>query len=547
MTRFSMSTSKNRQIDECSCGNFINFYEKYLEYSLNVINFAAKLDYIFCAMPIPQHILSVKRPKNTIVTCYGKNKDHYAVRQRVGCRYDEGRHLPKNGPTIGHIIGGKYVPIEASVPTVSMCDVDLKDWANVSLCDKLFQDVLRDLKKVYNESDALKFYSIAILRVCNPGIKDCELKEAYDDSFLSETYPGVALSRNTVCEFLNNAGKTCSHIVRFMRLRTEAVNMSHHLLVDGTLKTDTSKVNSLSDFSRKARLKGTRDISVLYAFDLEACEPACSKCYPGNMLDVTAYESFISENHITKGIIVSDKGFPSSAAEAQFKANPDLHYLNPLKRNAKLIERYDMLTFTGVLPTNSNVTYRKEKCKGSKKWLYSFRDAALAAKEEQDWLKNAKKDDTYSAEALADKQKSFGTIVLESDCDLSIENAYAAYDERWEIEVVMRYYKSACQFDDTRVQDDYSVIGSEFCDFLATVLTFRLIKAFDGEQLLEKHTYKKVMATLKRAKKIRIDGKEWQLIKVAPSVAEIIQKLGLLSLPKAEPKKRGRKPKPKSV
>jgi len=55
------------------------------------------------------------------------------------------------------------------------------------------------------------------------------------------------------------------------------------------------------------------------------------------------------------------------------------------------------------------------------------------------------------------------------------------------------------------------------------------------------------MATLKRAKKIRIVGKEWQLIKVAPSVTEIIQKLGLLTSPKAEPKKRGRKPKPKSV
>ena len=498
-------------------------------------------------MPIPRHILNVERPKNTVVICYGKNKDHYAVRQRIGCKYVDGRHLPENGPTIGHIVGGKYIPKEETMPTVSMCDVDMKDWANVTLCDRLLQDVLADLKKVYNENDALKFYCIAILRVCNPGIKDCELTEAYDDSFLSETYPGVALSRNTVCEFLNNAGKACSRVVKFMRLRTEAVNMSHHLLVDGTLKTDTSKVNSLSDFSRKARLKGTRDISVLYAFDLEAREPVCSKCYPGNMLDVTAYESFISENHITKGIIVSDKGFPSSAAEAQFKANPDLHYLNPLKRNAKLIERYDMLTFTEMLPSNSNVTCRKEKCKGTKKWLYSFRDAALAAKEEQDWLKNAKKDGTYSAEVLAEKQRSFGTIVLESDCDLSLENAYAAYAERWEIEVVMRFYKSACQFDDTRVQDDYSVIGAEFCDFLATVLTFRLIKAFDAVKLLEKNTYKKVMASLKRAKKIRIEDKNWQLIKVAPAVIEIMQKLTLLTKTQKEPKKRGRKPKQKEV
>ena len=43
--------------------------------------------------------------------------------------------------------------------------------------------------------------SLAILRVCYPGIKDYELKEQYDNCFLSELYPGVALSRNTVSDF----------------------------------------------------------------------------------------------------------------------------------------------------------------------------------------------------------------------------------------------------------------------------------------------------------------------------------------------------------
>lgn len=499
-------------------------------------------------MPIPKHILDVERPKNTVVICYGKNKDRYAVRQRVGCKYVDGRHLPENGPTVGHIVDGKYVPKEKPIPTVSMCNVDLKEWANATLCDNVSKDLLEDLMLTYNEEDAKRFYCISALRVCNPGIKDYELKEAYEDSFLSEMYPGVSLSRNTVCKFFNDAGKACSRIVKFMQLRAGKVKMSHHLLLDGTLKTDTSRVNSLSDFSRKARLKGTRDISVLYAFDLEDREPICSKCFPGNMLDVTAYEAFISENHITKGIIIADKGFPSSAAEQQFKANPDLHYMNPLRRNAKLIQRYDMLTFTGILSTDSNVTYRKEKCKGVKKWLYSFRDAALAAKEEQDWLKNAKKDGGFSPGKLAEKQKSFGTIVLESDCDLSPESAYRAYAERWIIEIVMRFYKSACQFDDTRVQDDYSVIGSEFCDFLATVITFRLLKAFDKAKLLERHTYKNVMAMLKRAKKIRLQGCGWQFIKIAPSNIDMMRQLELLpKLGDGVPKRKPGRPKKGAV
>ena len=45
---------------------------------------------------------------------------------------------------------------------------------------------------------------------------------------------------------------------------------------------------------------------------------------------------------------------------------------------------------------------------------------------------------------------------------------------RWEIEVVAKYYKNTCDFDETRVHNDYSVIGSEFCNFLATIITFRL-------------------------------------------------------------------------
>jgi hypothetical protein len=323
-------------------------------------------------MPIPKEILNVERPTNTVVIAYGKDKDRYGVRQRVGCKNDNGRHLPVNGPTIGHIVDGRYVPIATAEPAgISAGAVDLKEWANIVFCDARFADIQEELLRVYNRHDMLQIYSIAILRVCAPGIKDYELKEAYETSFLSEIYPGVALSKNTVSAFMNNLGKTCSRITAFMQNRAAAVKMEHHLLIDGTLKSNESRVNSLSDFSRKAKTKGTRDISVLFAFDLETMEPISSKCFPGNMPDLTAYESFIQESGITKGIIVADKGFPASAAQNQFRDNPDLHYLNPIKRNAALIGTYAMLDFAGILPGDGNITYRKEKCSGIDKWLYS--------------------------------------------------------------------------------------------------------------------------------------------------------------------------------
>jgi hypothetical protein len=495
-------------------------------------------------MPIPREILDVERPVNTVVIRYGKNKDLFAVRQRIGCKNVGGRHLPINGPTIGHIVDGKYVPIVTSEPAdISLSRIDLKDWGNVVLCDNLFKSIQTELLAVYSQSDTMKIYCIAVLRVCNKGIKDYELKEAYETSFLSELYPNVPLSRNSVSTFLNDLGKTVSRIIQFMRNRTAAVSMDHHLLVDGTLKSDESRVNSLSDFSRKARTKGTRDISVLFAFDLEEMEPVCSKVFPGNMLDATSYKQFIAENRITKGIIVGDKGFPESAAHEHFEQNPDLHYLNPVKRNSKLIDRHNMLDFTAILPGYEGITYRKEKCVGTNKWLYSYRDSYKAAKEESDWLRRAKKNKTYNLEVLREKQKSFGTIVLECDLDLPPEIAYKAYDKRWEIELVMRYYKSACDFDETRVQDDYSVIGSEFCDFLSTVLTFKLIKAFDKAKLLDDYTYKRLMSILFRAKKVRVEDEDWQLVKMNPSHMEILQNLGLIPKPEEPPKKKRGRPK----
>lgn len=494
-------------------------------------------------MPIPSDVLAVSRPKNTVVIAYGKDKNLYAVRQRIGCKYVDGKRKPINGPTIGHIIDGMFVPVQVDVPTdVSVAPIDLKDWASVVLCDRLFCSIMEELLAVYSRSDAERIYCIAVLRVCDKGIKDYELKEAYETSFLSELYPNVSLSKNTVSKFLNDLGKALSRIVMFMQNRTAAVSMDHHLLIDGTLKSDESEVNSLSDFSRKARTKGSRDISVLFAFDLEEMEPVCSKCFPGNMLDATSYSEFISQNNITKGIIVADKGFPESAAHDQFEKNPDLHYLNPVKRNSKLIERHHMLDFTAILPGYDGITYRKEKCVGTDKWLYSFRDSYKAAKEERDWLARAKKNKTYSLDVLREKQKTFGTIVLECDLDLPAEIAYKAYEKRWEIEVAMRFYKSACEFDETRVQDDYSVIGSEFCDFLSTVLTFRLIKAFDKAELLENRTYKKLMSILVRAKKARIEDGSWQLIRMNPSHIEVLQSLSLVPKPEDPPKKKRGRP-----
>jgi transposase len=489
-------------------------------------------------MSIPKEILAVERPTNTVV--YVTSAGNYGVKKRIGCRYVNGKNRPINGPTVGHIIDGKYVPIEEKKEDTSSMAPALLDWADARLCEDLFSDMIPEFEKVYSHDDAMKLYAMAVLRVCDPDVKDCELQERYADSFLSVLHPGIPLSRNTVSKFLSDIGKQLPLIYEFMQNRAEKVGIDHHLLIDGTLKSDDSAVNSLSDFSYKTRLKNRNDISVLYAFDLERQEPVCSLCYPGNMLDVTSYSDFIEKCGISEGIIVADKGFPVSAIRKQLKEREGLHYLSPLRRNDLMIKDHDMLSFEGILTNErENIQYRKCSLPDGR-FLYSFRDPARALKEESDYLRNRKRNNDYDADNYRKKRGSFGTIVFVSDTDLTPSQAWRCYASRWEIELVMRFYKHALDFDDTREHTDYSVYASEFVDFLSETLTYRMINRFKEKGLLETQTYSKMLKTLKRAKKVRI-GDEWKLVRINPAEEERLKKLGLLPGDGPRPKrKRGR-------
>ena len=110
-------------------------------------------------MPIPKEVLAVARPKNTVVIAYGKDKNLYSVHQRIGCRNDNGRHLSINGPTIGHVVDLKYIPINDAEPVdIAVSPIDLKDWANIVLCDRLFKSIQEELSVVYSNPDTMKIY-----------------------------------------------------------------------------------------------------------------------------------------------------------------------------------------------------------------------------------------------------------------------------------------------------------------------------------------------------------------------------------------------------
>ena len=185
---------------------------------------------------------------------------------------------------------------------------------------------------------------------------------------------------------------------------------------------------------------------------------------------------------------------------------------------------HDMYSCEGILKGHPEITNRKSKVDGKERWLYSFRDYVRVAKEEKDYLSRSVSG--FSDSELKAKQKRFETFVLESVLDIMAEEIYLAYSKRWEIEMVMRYYKQSCEFDETRVHDDDSVYATEFINFLSSLLTYRLLNRFENTGLLGEYTYGEIMQRKRRANKDRTDEKEgFALVRLNPSTMNVLERL----------------------
>lgn len=506
-------------------------------------------------MPVPENIRKVARPKNTVVVDNGRpGPNQYAVRARKGEKYVPGKNpQPINGKVIGHIIDGQYVPIvEKTAPT----EPDSLSYGAAALVKSVTRDLLADLLKIYPPEQAFAIMALATLRIIKPGMGSNRAATHYKRTFVCKDYPGIALSKNSIAKLLQSLGQDDQKRKQFYKLRIDHVMSDHHVAIDSTLKQDSSKVNDLSEFSYKSHGKEHRDISVLYAYDIELMEPICAEVYPGNHTDAVCCESFIRNHGIERGLIIADKGFPVNKIRDICKDNPELHFLIPLKRNDTRIRDNYMLAFEGVLEgVGKHIVYKKTKIKGGG-FLYAFKDAALAASEEKAFLARAEAKKDFDSEKYAKQHERFGTIVFESDADLPPKTIYECYEERWLLELVFAQYKGDECLDQTRVQGDFSVIGSEFINFIATIATCRIIRKASDAKLLDKISYGELMDDLSSAWRkvdaptlepddIPTSNDSWW-IRTLPMVFEELEALGL-SRPAANSQIKRKEPQRKSV
>ena len=481
-------------------------------------------------MAIPAEILAVERPKNTRVK---KSGERYLVIKRT-CKRVNGRNVPVELGTIGEIVNGKYVEKRA-VPRSK--EVEMKDYGEVALNDKCKGDLLQELANVWDIADAKRLLVIALLRSSYGDMRNRDLEMRYETSFLSEMYPGVSLSENAVTKFLFDIGAAYSLIVEFMRNRITAF-AGGKMVIDGMLKDYNSETSSMSEFSRKALKKGSRDVSLMYAFDPVSKEPIAVKPYQGNMLDSTAIEDFIEEYEIKRALMIFDKGFHNDALFERTDRRKGLSCVIPLKSNSKLIARYALDQPVEKLKGYGKSTVLHKKVKmANGKWLYAYRDTRAAFEQETGYIERAsKKKDGMDAAKYLEKKSRFGLIVFQCKDNLDPLLVYLAYLGRWDIEVMFDMYKNIIDRDTVNVQTDYRLYATELINFISVIITTRVRRLLSqttiGDKkkkpLTELYSHKQILTYLSKYKKVRtVEGGKWHSTKRLKYIEELCNALGI--------------------
>ena len=477
-------------------------------------------------MPIPAEILAVERPKSTrVLYSFGR----YLVVKRTSKRVN-GRTVPVDLGTIGEIKDGKYIEIRKEPRrTKAGRAVDVKDYGEVALCNLVGKEIIEELKEVYDLPDATRIYVIALLRAAYHDIKNRDIQLAYDTSFASEMYPKVALSENTISTFLETVGMEYSKISQFMRNRIEKFGGSN-LVVDGMLKDCNSDTDIFSELSRKGSKKGSKDLTLMYAYDPTTREPVAVKPYPGNMLDLTSVDDFLTEFHVKSGLLVMDKGFYGPNALKTIQGIEGLGYIIPLKQSSKLITDNEMdKEITSILSEykDAQILWKKKKI-ADNRFLYAFRNPKDAYDQEIGYLVRNRNKGTYSEDKYLDKQSEFGLIVFESNMDLDPLEVYDAYAKRWEIEIMFNLYKNIVELNTTRVHGDYRVYATEFINFLSVLISSKVKWLLSNTGIATKYSYKQVFHYLGKSKMARCGTeRSWTPTKTVKYISDLMKILGV--------------------
>ena len=391
----------------------------------------------------------------------------------------------------------------------------------------VFKDVLPALRRRFgNEAESI--YCASIMRLVHQSpLKNMELHFRHD--FLSEVFVNVSLSDKKMTTLLKSIGEDREKINAFFK---EFSKSGEHILMDMTAIHSKSKEMSLNHPGYNSQGNFDPQANLLLLFSQTKHEPVYYRLLPGNIRDVKSVKISLKEAGISDAVFIADKGFYSEDNIAELE-KIELQYVIPLKRNHTLID-YKPLQKKGkkglkhYFKFQERYIFCSHKAIKEDKFLYTFLDDRLKLEEEQSYLNriDIQKEDKLSIKEFHKKAHTFGTFsILTNLVGKTPMEIYEVYKSRMEVETGFDAFKNTLEADRSYMQNDLSLEGWMFINYLALLAYWRILKLLVNKELLSKVSIKDLLIHLSYIKKIKIDG-QWHLAEVTNKTKKIFTKIG---------------------
>ena len=467
---------------------------------------------------VPQKVLDVERPANTEVV---RIKQGFAVFEKIDPTVEGSKKNHRR--KVGYIIDLQFVPISGEQQKPDETRPYKVSFGAAALILMVSLPFLTTLVGVFPLHIALEIYIIACLKVMYPGITSQYMARSYYNSYLSVCFPGVGISRDTISKLLHDLGLSNKSREEYNKRRLESISLENFVIyIDGTLKAFTSNNNSLSKTPYKKKYNGYDVINIITAFVDKSCDILCASVYPGSFSDTSVYRKFLIENSITRGILFGDSAFVPSIVKRlkeQFTDLTHLHFIGKLKENDKRIKQFLLTNFINCFVSSRGLVYFTSfYCEKSKTWFYGFKNVSSCYKQQKAFGKKfIKSNDQSNFASEYEKRKDlFGTIFIETDLEFDPKELYKIILDRWNIEILFHKEKSDLELNCTRVHDEFSVIGQEFVNTLATNIYIKVCKYIDKCQVKGTWSYKEFIKRLTGIWRL-VDDKERENCSIEPS------------------------------
>ena len=477
---------------------------------------------------VPAEIRAYK-PKGTMVkNIDGRFYVYECKYSKIWVEDEDGNKKRKSKTEMGKCIGSitlqdGFVSNANKLSESEITCIKYGDYAFAINCSK---DTLGLLKKEFNTADANQIYTVALIFFVEGFVYMKRVKDYYDYSYLSLAFPDSHVGYSALENLYKNLGQRSGLVDKFEKNLFE--KSSKRVAIDGHVISCTSEYNDLSEYGYKASKLGSEQLNWINVYDVVEKRPLLSQMCNGSDPDKTSVKLLFERFSLINTEFCVDRGFNTKQDKELMSENGNTYIVPMITGRKDYTFVYNKIHFT----KKNTFIYDKD---GYSSLIYfqvvlyqgvrciAYKDTTRESYERKTYINNIRKGrKAYTEDGLKESEKDFGLFLLETNNgDLSPQEIFSHYKDRWSIETFYNYIKNDLDFNALYQQTYGGVMGLSFI-ITITSLIYYDVKNHIAESGVD---IKDLMHTLRKIKAVKSASK-WKIHNVVKKTREISELIG---------------------